>query len=77
MLETECLGMKCLTWADFEAILYKLVVLGMCSPFQHEITAIADVVEEHMADMLHVHSDLVGTACLQHAFHQCDVAETL
>ena len=72
--ETECAGMKCLTGTDIEASLYKLTVAARGSAFQNLVTSVAFVVEERMADMLHVDTNLMGPARLQLALHEGDVA---
>ena len=63
--------MKGLSWAYLKTIINKLFVFGINSSFHNFITTIRFIIEEGMADIFHVYPYLVGTAGLQHTFHQC------
>ncbi len=74
MDKTECARMKCLTGTDIEASLNKLTVAAGGSALQNLVTSVAFVVEERMADVLHVDTNLMGAARLQLALHEGNVA---
>ena len=49
----------------FEAIVYKLLVLGKYGAFNDKIASVGSVVEKGVAFMLHVYPYLVGAAGFQ------------
>lgn len=75
--ETECLGVQCLSWADLEAVVDELPVACRCGSFEYLVAAVAFVVEQYMANVLHVCSDLMCASCFQYALHECGVAKSL
>ena len=69
--------MECLSWAEFETILYKSLVTATSLSSQYFCTTIRLVHKERMTDMLHVSTNLMGTACFKHTLHQGGITETL
>ena len=47
------------------------------SSFQYLMAAIAFVIEQHMADMFHMNTNLMCTPCFQNTFHESDVSQPL
>ena len=45
--------------------------------FQNLVTAVALIIEEYMADMFHVNTNLMGTSRFKNAFYKSDIAQTL
>ena len=70
-------GVERLARADVKAVVYKLFVFGKMCTFQDFVAAVAFVVEEHVADVLHVHTYLVRAPRLEDALDERDVAEAL
>lgn len=77
MHEAECLGMESLTRTEFEAVLDKCLVAATALTSQNLCSAIRFVHKERMTDMLHVSTNLMGTACFKHTLHQGGITETL
>ena len=77
MDEAEGLGVKSLTRADLKAVLDELAVLGVNRALADFRATIPFVIEQRMADVAHVDSDLVRAPCLQSAFNNGDVTEPL
>ena len=69
--------MESLTWAELEAILYESLVTTAALTSQNLGTTIGLIHEERMTDLLHVCTDLMGTARFQDALYQGGIAETL
>ena len=76
MYEPQCHGMQSLPWTSVKAVIYELFVFTKMSPFQNLMSAIPFVIEQYMADMLHVDPDLMRTPCLQNTLHQRHIAQT-
>ena len=70
-------GVERLARADVKAVVYKLFVFCKMSTFQDFMTTVAFVVEEHVADVLHVHTYLVRAPRFENTLNECDVAEAL
>ena len=68
--------MECLTWTEFEAILDECLVTAAALTSQNLSTSISLVHKEWMTDMLHVGTNLMGTARFQHTLHQGGITET-
>ena len=62
--------MERLTRQQVETVLYKLFVFTEGCPFQYLVAAVIGIVEQWMADVLHVCSDLVCAPCFQLAADQ-------
>ena len=77
MHEAEGLGMESLTWAELEAILYESLIAAAALTSQNLCSTVCLVHEERMADVFHVGTYLVGSACLQDALHEGGIAESL
>ena len=77
MNKAEGLGMESLTWAELEAILYESLVTTAALTSQNLGTTIGFIHEERMTDLLHVGTDLMGTARFQDALYQGGIAEAL
>ena len=75
--KAECLGMKCLTWTELEAVLDKRLVTAASLTSQDFGSTIGLVHEERMTYLLHVGTNLMGTSCFQDALHQSGVTESL
>ena len=77
MDKAKCAGMEGLTRADVEAIVDKLLIFGKMCTLQDLVSSVSLVVEEDVANVLHVHTYLVGTSRLEATLNQCDVSEAL
>ena len=77
MDESQLLGMQRLSWTKAEAVVYKLLVFGVHGSFYNAVSAIKIVVKQRMANVLHVHPDLVCAAGFQPAFYQGYIVELL
>ena len=77
MHKAKCAGMEGLTRTNVEAIVYKLLVFGKVSALQYFVSSIALVIEEDVADVLHVHTYLVRASRLQPALYEGDITEAL
>ena len=77
VFEAEDEGVEGLPGQELEAVHDVLLVLGEGGAFEYLVAAIGGVVEEGMADMAHVGTDLVGAAGLEDAFYEGDIAEAL
>ena len=77
VLKAEDEGMECLTRHEAEAVFDKLLVAREGGAFEDAVATIGGIVEEGVSEVLHVGTYLMGAACLQDAFHEGDVAETL
>ena len=77
MHKAKCLGMECLSWAEFETILYKSLVTATSLSSQYFCTTIRLVHKERMTDMLHVSTNLMGSTCLQHTLHKRGISKAL
>ena len=75
MHEPQRLGVERLPGTHGEAVVHELLVLGEVRAFQYLVAAIPLVVEQRVADMLHVYANLVRAPRLQHAFHKGDIAD--
>ena len=69
--------MESLTWTELEAILYESLVTTTALTSQDLGTTIGLIHEEWMTYLLHVGTDLMGTARFQDALYQGGIAETL
>ena len=69
--------MKGLARTDQEAIVYKLFVLAENGAFYNPVASIKIIVEEWMADIFHVDTDLVGPAGFQNTFYQGYIVKPL
>lgn len=58
-------------------LIYKLFVFTEMGTFQNLVTAVALIIEEYMADMFHVNTNLMGTSRFKNAFYKSDIAQTL
>ena len=76
MHKPQRLGMECLPGTDSKAVLYELFISCKSRSFQYFISAITFIVEKRMADIFHMHTDLMRTSRLQAAFHQCHISQT-
>ena len=77
MAETQRAGMQGLARAEVEAVVDEGTVRGRTFAAQDFLSAVALVVEQCVADALHVDTDLVGASSLQLAFHEGDVSQSL
>lgn len=77
MHEAQRHGMQGLARTNVKAVVYKLFVFGKMSSFQYFVPPVAFVVEEHVADVFHVHTYLVRTPRFEDTLHQRDIAESL
>ena len=62
---------------SLEAVLDKLLILGEGCTLQYLVTAIALIIEERMADILHMNTNLVCSARLEATLHQGHIAIAL
>ena len=76
VVEPENEGVESLARKQSEVVLNKLLVAREGGAFEYSVASVGCIVEEGMAYVSHVGSDLVGAAGFEYAFHQCDVAET-
>ena len=76
MDETKGFGVEGLARANLETVFHELLVFGELGASQNLLSSIAFVVEEHMPDVFHVGTDLVGAPRFEDTFHECDVRET-
>ena len=60
-----------------KAVLYVLTVFLCAKAFQDFAAPILLIRKKRMANMLHVHANLVGSSGLQAALNECDVRELL
>ena len=74
MLEAQGTGMQSLARTNGKTVAYEAVVGAALCAAEYLVAPIAFVVEEWMADMLHVYPDLMGSPCFKYAFHQSDIA---
>ena len=77
MHETEGLGVESLARTQGETIVNELFILRVDSSLADLRAAVSGIVEQRMADIIHVDTDLVRTTGFQTAFHDRDIAETL
>ena len=77
MNEAESLGMESLAWANLETVFHELLVFGELCAAQNLLATIALVVEEYMAHVLHVCTDLVSAPRFENTLHETHVGETL
>ncbi len=77
MAESQRAGMECLERACLKTILYKLLIFCKCGAFQDFIASVAGIVEEGMSLGEHMDANLMCAPGLQHAFHACDISESL
>lgn len=77
MHEAQRLGMESLARTKLETIADELLVLRVDSAFANLRTAIALIIEKRMADIIHMDTNLMGTARLQTALHNRHITETL
>ena len=75
--EAEFFGMEGLAGEDGEAVVDKLFVFVEDGAFDYAVAAIGGIVEEGMADVLHVHAYLVGATGLEAQLYEGDVVEPL
>lgn len=68
--------MQCLPWTNGEAIIDKLFILRIHRSLYDLIAAIKVVIEQRVAEIFHVHTYLVRTACFEHALHQRYIPES-
>lgn len=76
MDEADGLCVQGVPGANGEAVVDELPVFTEDGAFYDLIPAIGVVVEQGMADMLHMHPDLMSAACFQHTLYQGDIPET-
>ena len=77
MDETYRAGVESLSRQYLEAVVDELAVAGVEGALEDTVTAVEGIVEEGVADVVHVHAYLVGASCLQAALYHGDVAQTL
>ena len=77
MDEAQRLGVERLAGHYGEAVVDELFVFGVDRALEHPVAAVAVVVEQRVADIIHVDADLMGASRLQVALHQGGVAESL
>src|SRR5690554_2474932 len=65
MLKTKRARMQGLTWQNLKTVFDKLLVFRKRSAFQNFVAAIAFVIEKCVANVFHVHTNLVRTAGFQ------------
>lgn len=75
MNESKCAGMQGLPRAGVKTVVDKLAIVGRCCAAQYLVASIPSVIEQRVADMFHVYTDLVGAAGFQHTFYDRDVAK--
>ena len=68
MDEAQLLGVEGMSGHQLEAVVDELAVFGERGAFQDLVAAVGGIVEEGMADVLRVDTDLVGASCLQTVF---------
>ena len=73
--ESQRLGVECLARTGFEAVLNELGIFGGGVAAQNFVAAISGVVKERVPDVLHVHSDLVGSSGFELAAHHSHMPE--
>ena len=76
MNKAKCFCMQCLSRANGKTIIYKLFVFGVNSSFYNFIATIKIIIEQRMADIFHMHPDLVGAAGFQYTFYQCYITKS-
>lgn len=76
MNESQRFCMEGMTGANGETVVHELSVFAEDGAFYDLISAIGIVIEEGVADMLHMDPDLVRPACLQYALHQRDISKS-
>ena len=77
VLEAQCAGVQRLSWTNGKAVAYKTVVSAALCASQNLVAPIALVVEQGVANVLHVHTYLVCAARFEHTLHKGYVAITL
>ena len=77
VLEAQCAGVQRLSWTNGKAVAYKTVVSAALCASQNLVAPIALIVEQGVANVLHVHTYLVCAARFEHTLHKGYVAITL
>lgn len=77
MGEAKGFGVEGLAWAGEEAVVDELHILGGAFTFEGYVAAITLVVEEGVAYVAHVNTNLVRTSGLKLAFYECAVGKAL
>ena len=76
MGKSDGLGMEGLPGTKGEAVVHELAVFAEDCTFHDLISAIGFVIEQRMADVLHMHPDLVGAAGFQYTLNEGNIAES-
>ena len=69
--------MQSLPWTYCHAIIYESLVRAAPLSPDNLTPSVSLVTEEWMPQVFHVRPNLVGTPCLQTAFHECDISKPL
>ena len=77
MYEAEGAGMQGLSWTGLEAVEHELTVGARGGALEYLVTSIALVIEERVAEVLHMYTYLVGTSRLEDTLHEGDIADAL
>jgi hypothetical protein len=69
MNEAQLFGMQSLSGTDGKTVVDELFVFGIDGSFYNPIAPIKIIIEQWMANVLHVHPNLMSSASFQSAFH--------
>lgn len=75
VLEADGLGVKRLSWHQREAVADKLLVFAERGALEDAVPSVRFVIEERVADVLHVYAYLVRATRLELTFHKCHITK--